>query len=76
MAKLSFEEFMKLSEEDKCTRYKDLTDKDKQRARMTESMICGKPIGYIKLTEEQKKKGKAMIDETMKMIEISCKSND
>lgn len=63
MAKLGFEEFIKLSEEDKCTRYKDLTDKNKQRARMTEPMFCGKSIGYIKLTKEQKKKGKAMIEQ-------------
>lgn len=69
MVKLSFEEFMKLNEEDKCIRYKDLTDKDKQRARMTEPMTCGKSVVHIELTEEQKIKGKKMVEQVREIRE-------
>ena len=76
MAKLTFEEFMKLNNEEKCIRYKDMNDKDRQRARMNEPIVVDKSIGYIELTKEQKVKGKKMIEEAMKMVEISRKSND
>lgn len=76
MAKLSFEEFMKLNDNEKCIRYKDMNDYDKYRSRMTEPMICGKSIGYIELTKDQLNKGRKMIEEIIKMIEISRKNND
>lgn len=76
MVKIEYKDFMRLSEQEKCIRYKDLNDSDKQKVRMTDPMICGNPIGHIILTEKQKKKGKAMTEETMKIVEIRCKHND
>ncbi|MFV0250190.1 MAG: hypothetical protein ACK5HP_04070 [Bacilli bacterium] len=76
MAKLTFEDFMKLSNEEKCIRYKEMNDVDRQKARMTEPLGKHKPIGYIELTEEQKIKGKEMIEEIKKIREISPKIND
>lgn len=73
MAKLSFEEFMKLSDKEKCIRYKDMNDYDRFRARVNLTITCGKSIGYIKLTKEQQIMGKEMIDELRNII---LKSND
>lgn len=58
MVKIEYEDFMRLSEQEKCIGYKDLNDSDKQKVRMTDPMICGKPIGHTILTEEQKKREK------------------
>lgn len=69
MVKLSYEEFMKLSDREKCLKYKNLNDFDKYRSRMTEPIVCGKSIDYIELTNEQKIKGKNMIEQVAKLLE-------
>lgn len=68
MAKLSFEDFMKLSNEEKCIRYKDMNDYDRYRASLTEPMKCSKPIGYIELTAEQKEQGRKGIEKIRKLL--------
>ncbi len=66
---------MKLNDNEKCIRYKDMNDYDKCRSRITEPMICDKFIGYIELTKDQLNIGRKMIEEIIK-IEISLKRND
>lgn len=68
MVKLKYENFMRLSEKEKCIRYKDLNDFDKQKVRMTEPMICSKYIGFIILTEEQRLNGEKMIEKIKNLI--------
>lgn len=54
MSNLPFKEFNKLTEEEKCKKYKDLSDHDKFLARI--SMNPGvEVIGTSKISEESKK---------------------
>lgn len=80
MAKLSFEEFMKLSDKEKCIRYKDMNDYDRFRARMTEPIKCGMPIASLILTEEQRNqnkiKKKIIIEKIRETKVINRKIND
>ena len=54
MSSLSFEEFNKLSEEEKSKQYKNLSNHDKFLARMAQNPGGG-VIGYEKITEKEKK---------------------
>ena len=54
MSSLSFEEFNKLSEEEKCKQYKKLSNHDKFLARMSQNP-GGAVVGYEEITEKEKK---------------------
>ena len=54
MDSLSFKEFCKLSEEEKCKQYKNLSNHDKFIARMSQNP-GGEVVGYEEVTEEEKK---------------------
>lgn len=54
MDRLSFKEFYKLSEEEKCKQYKNLSNHDKFLARMAQPP-GGEVVGYEEVTEEEKK---------------------
>lgn len=54
MGSLSFEEFCKLSEEEKNRQYKNLSNHDKFLARMSQNP-GGKVVGHEEITEEEKK---------------------
>ena len=69
MSKLSFEEFMKLSEKDKCERYKDLSNYDKFLARINQP-ITPKIIPEEELTIEKKEKIKKMKNDTKSLEEM------
>ena len=61
MAKITIEEFMKLSVEEKCKRHKDLSKADQFLARMTDQSIGGTQItGTFEMTEEDKEDLKEM----------------
>ncbi len=56
MAKITIEEFMKLSTKEKCKRHRDLSDADKLLARMTDQALGDTNIiGTFEMTEEDKK---------------------
>ncbi len=69
MSKLSFEEFMKLNEKDKCERYKDLSKHDKFLARISQP-ITPKIVSQEELTEEEKEKIKKMKNDTKSLEEM------
>ena len=69
MSKLSFEEFMKLSEKEKCERYKDLSNHDKFLARINQP-ISPIVIPEDELTEEEKEKIKEMKNDTKSLEEM------
>lgn len=54
MSSLSLEEFNKLSEEEKCKQYKNLSNHDKFLARMAQNP-GGEVVGYEEVTEDDKK---------------------
>lgn len=57
MTNLSLKDFNNLTEEEKGERYKELSDHDKFLVRIS-TIPSGKTIGYIKLTEQEKKEAK------------------
>ncbi len=57
MSNLSLENFNKLSEKEKCDRYKELSEHDKFLARIS-MPIEGETVGHRDLTEEEKKEAK------------------
>ena len=54
MSSLSFEEFNKLSEEEKCKQYKNLSNHDRFLARTAQNP-GGEFVGHEEVTEEEKK---------------------
>lgn len=50
---LTYKEFLKLSDEEKRLRYKELDDHEAFMVRISDSLI-GDTIGYIELSDEQK----------------------
>lgn len=69
MGKITIEEFMKLSTEEKCKRHNDLSDADKFLARMTDQALGGTEItGTFEMTEEDKKDLEKMEKEMDKHI--------
>lgn len=54
MDNLSFKEFCKLSKEEKCKQYENLSNHDKFLARMTQDP-GGEVVGYEEITEREKK---------------------
>ena len=69
MSKLSLEKFMKLSEKDKCKRYKDLSDHDKFLARISQP-ITTTIISEEELNEEEMKKIQKMKSDTKTLEEM------
>ena len=57
MSSLSFEEFNKLSEEEKCKQYKNLSNHDRFLARTAQNP-GGEFVGHEEVTEEEKKMGR------------------
>lgn len=80
MVKISYDEFMKLSDKEKCIRYKDMDDYDRFRARVTQDWGKQIIVGEIEMTKEQKeinsKKMKEIKEKIRKNNEISRNSND
>ena len=69
MSKITITEFMKLSTEEKCKRYEDLSDDDKFLARMTDQSLGGTEItGTFEMTEEDKEDLEKMEKEMDKFI--------
>lgn len=62
---LSFDDFMELDEKEKGERYIELSSKDKYRVRLTD-VPKATIIGYCRLSEEQKEKGRRMINVMIK----------
>lgn len=54
MSRISFKEFLKLSEKEKCEKYKELNKHDKFLARMSQSTGV-EIIGTAEMTEKDKK---------------------
>ncbi len=52
MSEISLDEFKKLSSEEQCKRYKDMSDHDKYIFRVTDPapFLNAKTIGYMKIT--------------------------
>jgi hypothetical protein len=73
MAKLSFEEFIKLSESEreKGNRYKDMNDYDRFRARVTQPLGKSKIIGELPMTKNQKDYNEKKKAEIMEKIRIN-----
>ena len=69
MSKLSFKEFMKLSEKEKCKKYKDLSDNDKFLARISQP-LSPIVIPEEELTKEQKEKIKKMKEDAKTLEEM------
>lgn len=69
MSNLSFEEFMKLSEKEKCERYKNLSEHDKFLARINQP-ITPKVVSEEELSEEEKEKIKIMKNDTKTLEEM------
>ena len=69
MSKLSFEEFMKLSEKEKCEKYKELSNHDKFLARISQP-VTPRIIPEEELTEEEKEKIKEMKNDTKSLEEM------
>lgn len=78
MKKISLDKFKKLSNEEQCKRYKDLSDYDKYIFRVTDPapFLNAKTIGYVEMTEEEKKENemkKKEIIEAIKRNKRNCK---
>ena len=69
MKKISFEEFMKLNEQEKIEGYKDLSNHDKFLARINQP-ISPTVISKDELTEEEKEKIKEMKSDTKTLEEM------
>lgn len=65
MNSLSFKEFCKLSEEEKCKQYKNLSNHDKFLARMAQNP-GGEVVGYEEVTEEDKKRAEELSNKIKK----------
>ena len=69
MSKITIEEFMKLSAEEKCKRHEDLSDNDKFLARMTDQSLGDTEItGTFEMNEEDKEDLEKMEKEMDKLI--------
>ena len=69
MTKITIEEFMKLSEKEKCEKYKDLSNHDKFLARISQP-LSPRVIPEDELTEEEKEKIKEMKNDTKTLEEM------
>lgn len=65
MNSLSFKEFCKLSEEEKCKQYKNLSNHNKFLARMAQNP-GGEVVGYEEVTEEDKKRAEELSNKIKK----------
>ena len=65
MDSLSFKEFCKLSEEEKCKQYKNLSNHDKFIARMSQNP-GGEVVGYEEVTEEERKWAEELHEQMLK----------
>lgn len=82
MGEISLNEFKKLSNEEQCKRYKDLSNHDKYIFRVTDPapFLNTKIIGYVEMTEEEKeaneKKKKEIIEAIRRNKEKLVQTND
>ncbi len=70
MVKIILEKFRKLSNKEKCKRYKDMSNEDKYIFRLTDPapFITVGTIGYMKVTEEEKKEAIERIKKVKKRV--------
>ncbi len=82
MSEISLEDFKKLSNEEQCKRYKDMSDHDKYIFRLTDPapFLNAETIGYVEMTEEEKKeneiKKQKIIEAVRKNKEKLAQTND
>lgn len=62
---ITYEEFMKLSDEEKRIRYTELSNHDAFRVRISEPII-GETVGYAEVSEEEQEKARKQILEFIK----------
>lgn len=65
MEKLTFKEFLKLSEEEKCKRYIELSDHDKFLARIGQNSGAVLTGRKVEITEEERMKWVKEVDEEL-----------
>ena len=71
MSNLSLEEFNKLSEEEKCYRYKELSDHDKFLVRVS-MPIEGEVVGYVEISKQERIESlKQLLDAMIEFGEIT-----
>lgn len=70
MGEISLDEFKKLSNKEQCNRYKDLSNHDKYIFRVTDPspFLNAKTVGYMEVTEEEKKEARKRIKEVQKRV--------
>lgn len=78
MGEISLDEFKKLSIKEQCNRYKDLGNHDKYMFRVTDPspFLNAKTVGYMEVTEEEKKEAKKRIKEIQKRVNKRIKENE
>lgn len=70
MGKIILEEFRKLSDKEKCKRYKDMRDKDKYMFRITDPspFMNVKTIGYMEVSKEKRIEARKRIEKVQKKV--------
>ena len=70
MSEISLDEFKKLSSEEQCKRYKDMSDHDKYIFRVTDPapFLNAKTIGYMKITEKERLEAEERIKAVQKKV--------
>lgn len=76
MSEINLEEFKKLSDGEKCKRYKDMSNEDKYQFRITDPdpFLNAKTVGYVEMTEE-KEENEIKRKETIEAIQRNKENN-